>query len=120
MSPIVARFTSSIAKLEQSDSFILGKTELNITRNAIQSMNLNFQTNPKNLVAVLAPCIRPPHYEIDFAKIIQDQAVTSGVLPENFHDCGLCTGSDLNRFYSYRREEGNTGRHLALLGHHSS
>lgn len=95
-------------------------TELNITRNAIQSMNLNFQTNPKNLVAVLAPCIRPPHYEIDFAKIIQDQAVTSGVLPENFHDCGLCTGSDLNRFYSYRREEGNTGRHLALLGHHSS
>ena len=81
---------------------------------------LNFQTNPKNLVAVLAPCIRPPHYEVDFAKTIRDQALLSGVLPENFHDCGLCTASNHQKFYSYRREEGKTGRHLALLGHYCS
>jgi hypothetical protein len=95
-------------------------TELNITRNAIRAMHLNFQTNPTNLVAVLAPCIRPPHYEVDFAKTIRDQAVLSGVLPENFHDCGLCTASNHQKFYSYRREEGKTGRHLALLGHYCS
>ena len=94
-------------------------TELNITKNAIQAMNLNFQTHPKDLVAVLAPCIRPPYYEVDFAQTIRDQAIRSGVLPGNFHDCGLCTASDLKRFYSYRREEGNTGRHLALLGHYA-
>ncbi|MDC0321669.1 laccase domain-containing protein, partial [Akkermansiaceae bacterium] len=72
-----------------------------------------------DLVAVLGPCIRPPYYEVDFAKIIRDQAIRSGVLPENFHDCALCTASDLKRFYSYRREKGNTGRHLALLGHYA-
>ena len=95
-------------------------TELNITRSAIQAMHQNFQTNPSDLVAVLAPCIRPPHYEVDFAKTIRDQAINSGIIPENFHDCGLCTASDLKRFYSYRREKGNTGRHLALIGHYSS
>lgn len=95
-------------------------TRLNITNKAIKQMNLNFQTNPKDIVAVLAPCIRPPHYEIDFATKIREQAIASGILKENYYDCGLCTASDPSRFYSYRREKGNTGRHLALLGHHSS
>jgi copper oxidase (laccase) domain-containing protein len=39
-----------------------------------------------------------------------------GVKPENLHDCGLCTSTDLQRFYSYRVEKGKTGRMLALLG----
>lgn len=91
-------------------------TELNITAKTIEAMKENFGTDPAHLVAVLAPCIRPPHYEIDFASTIREQALESGVLPENYHDCGLCTASDLNRFYSYRLEKGNTGRLLALFG----
>ena len=95
-------------------------TELNITGKAVREMSLNFGTRPANLVVVLAPCIRPPHYEIDFAATIREQALAAGVLEENYHDCGLCTASDLNRFYSYRIEKGNTGRLLALLGRASS
>lgn len=95
-------------------------TELNITQKTIRAMTENFGTNPADLIAVLAPCIRPPHYEIDFAATIRLQALAAGILPENYHDCGLCTASNLDRFYSYRLEKGNTGRLLALLGRHPS
>lgn len=91
-------------------------TELNITGKTIAAMTRHFGSDPSNLIAVLAPCIRPPHYEVDFAATIREQALAAGVPPENYHDCGLCTASNLDRFYSYRLEKGNTGRHLALLG----
>lgn len=92
-------------------------TELNILTKAIQQMKTEFHTAPADLIVVLGPCIRPPHYEIDFASTIRNQALEAGVLPTHYHDCGLCTASDLSRFYSYRLEKGLTGRHLALLGH---
>ena len=91
-------------------------TEQNITAKTIAAMNLHFGSNPDDLIAVLGPCIRPPHYEVDFAKTIGIQALDSGIRAENYHDCGLCTASNLSKFYSYRLEKGNTGRHLALLG----
>ena len=91
-------------------------SELNITGKTISAMTDHFGTRPADLIAVLAPCIRPPHYEIAFAATIREQALASGILPQNYHDCGLCTASNLDRFYSYRIEKGNTGRHLALLG----
>lgn len=91
-------------------------TEQNITGKAIRLMQQKFKTNPADLVVVLGPCIRPPHYEIDFASEIRQQVLAEGVPNSNYHDAGLCTASDLSRFYSYRLEKGNTGRHLALLG----
>ena len=30
-------------------------------------------------------------------------------------DCGDCTGANPDRYYSYRMEQGRTGRMLALL-----
>ncbi len=95
-------------------------TELNITGRAIAAMTENFGSSPSNLIAVLAPCIRPPHYEIDFAPVIREQALAAGISKENYHDCDLCTASNLERFYSYRLEKGNTGRLLALFGKTSS
>ena len=61
----------------------------------------------------LSPCIRPPHYEVDFAAEIIRQARAAGV--EQVHDSGRCTASDPARYYSYRAEKGRTGRMLALL-----
>ena len=78
-------------------------------------MRHDFGTEPEDLIVVLAPCIRPPHYEVDFAQTIKEQALAQGVLAGNYHDCGICTASDLSRYYSYRVEKGNTGRMLALL-----
>jgi len=91
-------------------------TEANITGQAIERMTQEFDSNPADLIAILAPCIRPPHYEIDFASTIREQALAAGISTDNYYDKNLCTASNLERYYSYRIEKGNTGRMLALLG----
>lgn len=91
-------------------------SELGITANAIEKMRQHFGTNPADLHVQLSPCIRPPAYEIDFAAQILQQALDAGVPAGQVHDTGICTSSDLQRFYSYRMEKGRTGRMLALLG----
>ena len=88
-------------------------TELAIVEKAIRAMAENFGSEPRDLVVQLSPCIRPPHYEIDFAAEIIRQARRAGVV--QVYDSGLCTASDLERYYSYRAEKARTGRMLALL-----
>jgi YfiH family protein len=91
-------------------------TEQNITGVAIQLMQERFGSRPEDIVVQLAPCIRPPAYEVDFAAAIREQARAAGVKQEHIHDDLTCTSSDPKRFYSYRMEKGKTGRMLALLG----
>lgn len=88
-------------------------TELGIVPNAIQAMTVEFDSAPSDILVQLSPCIRPPHYEIDFAAEIVRQCRESGVRMVN--DCGICTACDLQRYYSYRAEKGRTGRMLAFL-----
>ena len=88
-------------------------TELGIASRAIAQMGKAFGSAPSDLVVQLSPCIRPPHYEIDFAPDIVRQCREAGVTA--VHDCNICTACDLNRYYSYRTEKGRTGRMLALL-----
>ena len=88
-------------------------TEGNIFAAGLAAMERHFGTRPKDVVAVLGPCIRPPHYEIDFAAEIGRQALAAGIA--EFSDCGLDTAADLDRFYSYRMEKGRTGRMMALV-----
>jgi copper oxidase (laccase) domain-containing protein len=76
-------------------------------------MSEEFGSDPDDLIAQLGPCIRPPHYEVDFAAEIVTQLEQCGV--SQVFDSGENTGSDLSRFYSYRMEKGLTGRMLALL-----
>jgi copper oxidase (laccase) domain-containing protein len=89
-------------------------TERAIVSNAIQQMREHFGSDPAGLIVQLSPCIRPPHYEIDFAARIIEQCRAAGV--KNIHDSGVCTACDVDRYYSYRAEKGKTGRMLALLG----
>jgi len=88
-------------------------TEGNIFETALAEMNQNFGTKPKDVVAVLGPCIRMPDYDVDFAGQIGEQADHAGI--GNFLDSELNTASDLDSFYSYRRELGKTGRMMALI-----
>lgn len=88
-------------------------TELDITGAAIARMGEIHGTRPADLLALISPCIRPPHYEIDFAAHIATGCRAAGV--GEVFDCGVCTASDPERYYSYRREKGRTGRMLALL-----
>jgi polyphenol oxidase len=88
-------------------------SELGILTEAIAIMKDRFGTRAEDLVVVLGPCIRPPHYEIDFAAGIARQAREAGV--GEFHDEGENTACDLEKHYSYRIEKGCTGRMLALI-----
>jgi copper oxidase (laccase) domain-containing protein len=88
-------------------------TQLGIVTNAIRAMGEQFGSRSSDLVAQLSPCIRPPHYEVDFAAEIMRQCRDLGV--NHVHDSGICTACDLARYYSYRAEKGRTGRMLAFL-----
>jgi polyphenol oxidase len=89
-------------------------TELGVVPNAIEQMINRFTSDPANMIVQLSPCIRPPHYEVDFAAEIVNQCRALGV--KEIHDPGICTAYDLDRYYSYRAEKGKTGRMLALIG----
>jgi copper oxidase (laccase) domain-containing protein len=89
-------------------------SELGIAAAAIEAMGRHFGSKAANLVVQLSPCIRPPHYEIDFAAKVVEQCRALGV--SQIHDDGVCTACDLASYYSYRAEKGKTGRMLALLG----
>jgi purine-nucleoside/S-methyl-5'-thioadenosine phosphorylase / adenosine deaminase len=89
-------------------------TELGVLTNAIRQMIERFASDSADLIVQLSPCIRPPHYEVDFAAEIIRQCRALGV--QQIHDSGTCTACDLDRYYSYRAEKGKTGRMLAVLG----
>ena len=89
-------------------------TAAGVVSNAIQQMIDRFGSDPANMIVQLSPCIRPPHYEVDFAAEIVRQCRALGV--KEIHDSGICTACDLDRYYSYRAEKGKTGRMLALIG----
>jgi copper oxidase (laccase) domain-containing protein len=89
-------------------------TELGVVPNAIAQMTARFGSKPADLIVQLSPCIRPPHYEIDFAVKIVEQCRAQGV--QEVHDGGVCTACRVDLYYSYRVEKGRTGRMLALLG----
>lgn len=88
-------------------------TELGIVPRAIGVMTDRFAARASDIIAQLSPCIRPPHYEVDFAAEIVQQCRAAGL--DKIHDSGVCTACDLDHYYSYRAEKGRTGRMVALL-----
>lgn len=88
-------------------------TELGIVPHAIELMSQRFGSRPSDLIVQLSPCIRPPHYEIDFAADIVRRCRDLGV--SQVHDSGICTACDVESYYSYRAEKSRTGRMFALL-----
>jgi copper oxidase (laccase) domain-containing protein len=88
-------------------------TEGNIVGETLAHLRRTYGSEAQDLIVQLGPCIRPPHYEIDFAAEIGRQAGAAGVV--HFHDGGTCTASHLDRYYSYRAEKGKTGRMWAVL-----
>jgi copper oxidase (laccase) domain-containing protein len=84
-----------------------------IAARTLRTMQLSFGSDPADVLAQISPCIRPPHYEVDFANDLRRHLVTEGV--RSFEDCGECTAANAGRYYSYRRDKGRTGRMLAVL-----
>jgi copper oxidase (laccase) domain-containing protein len=88
-------------------------TEANIVGETIAHLVRVHGSHAENLIVQLGPCIRPPHYEVDFAAEIGAQCARAGVI--HYYDCGACTACDLTRYYSYRAEKGKTGRMWGIL-----
>lgn len=88
-------------------------TELGIVGAALEAMGTVYGSRPEDVVVQLGPCIRPPWYEVDFAADIARQCRVAGI--RCLVDDGICTAANPDRYYSYRREKGRTGRMLALL-----
>ena len=88
-------------------------TEAGVVGATIRRMREEFGSEPSSMLALLGPCIRPPHYDVNFAGEILRQLEREKV--GKVVDSGLCTASDLTRFYSYRAEKGKTGRHFAVF-----
>lgn len=87
-------------------------TELGVVTETLRMME-SLGARPADVVVQISPCIRPPHYEVDFAAEIAAQCRRAGV--RQIHDEGICTHTNVERYYSYRREKGRTGRMLAML-----
>jgi copper oxidase (laccase) domain-containing protein len=88
-------------------------TELGIVPKTIAAVCAVTGADPQDLIVQISPCIRPPNYEVDFAAEIRTQTAAAGV--QEIHDCMSCTGSNLAKYYSYRKEERQTGRLLAAM-----
>jgi copper oxidase (laccase) domain-containing protein len=88
-------------------------SELGISKVAIERMRDEFGCDPAKMLVQLSPCIRPPHYEVDFAALIRRDCEAAGV--RQIFDSGTCTAANVERYYSYRVEKGRTGRMLAVL-----
>ena len=91
-------------------------TQQNIAGETLAAMYKILGVQSSDCIAVISPCIRPPHYEVDIVTMIKQQLIDAGIASENITDSGLDTAADLETFYSYRIEKGNTGRMLALFG----
>lgn len=88
-------------------------SELGVVSRAVEKMKNEIGCKPARMLAVISPCIRPPNYEVDFVSQIVAQLHECGV--EQIYDSGTCTAANPDRYYSYRREKGRTGRMMALL-----
>lgn len=115
-------------------------TFLNIVNSAINSMMLNYGSDPVNIYAGLGPCISLSHYRvskqnielfqkkipeekfrncyhfdgskysINLRKIISYQLMEAGLEEQNIEISDYCTFQEKDLFYSYRREGSKTGR----------
>lgn len=57
-----------------------------------------------------------PSLHLDLAEANRRQLLDAGVAPENIHCFNLCTACNTKRFFSYRAEQGFTGRMLSAIG----
>ena len=115
-------------------------TELQIVKKIIEKMQEIFNSDPKNVVAGIAPSIGKCCYEVDwnvaqhFEKvqnaytqhgekymldlphINKTQLLEAGVKEENIELSNVCTACAVEHYFSYRKEGGCSGRFMSMIG----
>jgi YfiH family protein len=115
-------------------------TEAGIAGKTVKKMVETFGSNPKEIVAFVAPSIGRCCYEVgeDVAKhfkaieraydeagekymldlplINQKQLLDAGLKESNIELSGQCTSCEVDRYFSYRKEQGCSGRFMSMIG----
>ncbi len=114
-------------------------TVCGIAAKTAEKMTAEFNSEPKKMLAAIAPSIRLCHFEVgdEVADIfrekfgedvlekhekyhvnmqlaIKKQLISTGILPENIIDSGICTFCRNDLFYSHRRTGGRRGVMAAI------
>lgn len=114
-------------------------TVANICQRTVSAMQA-LSASPKRILAYISPCISAAHFEvgpevaaqfaaayriqragrakphINLKAAIADQLEAAGVPFENIATSKHCTFAETEHFYSYRAENGNTGRMMGFIG----
>ena len=115
-------------------------TQAQITKKTVKKMQELFDTNPENIVAGIAPSIGRCCYEVgeDVAKHFFDtpksytqrnhkymldlpylnkvQLLQAGLIESNIELSNVCTACNIKQFFSYRKEDGCSGRFMSMIG----
>jgi YfiH family protein len=115
-------------------------TKANIVAKTVLKMKEIYACNPENIVAAVAPSIGSCCYEVgeDVAKYFFDilkgvtkredkymldlpyinkyQLLESGLKEEHIEMSNVCTACDFERYFSYRKEKGCSGRFMSIIG----
>jgi len=117
-----------------------GGTQLGIVSETIKKMAERFDCDPVDIRAGLGPCIRSCCYEVDeesakkfhdccggagdrYIDIVEanvNQLERAGLSKENIYDGGVCTSCENAEFFSYRADNGVTGRFFSGISFRGS
>lgn len=110
-----------------------------ILSRTVKKMSETFDSDPKDIYAVIAPSIGVCCYEVgsdvadnfhentkmrskndkymlDLKQENYNQLINAGLQKENIEVSDRCTSCDSNSFFSYRKEQGCSGRFLSFIG----
>ena len=115
-------------------------SQANIVGKSVQKMQEVYGSSPEEIVAVIAPSIGKCCYEVgeevakhfyempqsfskegekyrlDLPYINKYQLLEAGLKEEHITLSHLCTACDTQHFFSYRKEQGCSGRFMSLIG----
>src|SRR5580704_12745907 len=106
---IVDRRTPAIALVHSGKK----STAANIVGSTVATMHQKFGANPADCTSFISPSIGPCHYETDIWSGVEQQLRQAGV--RDIHNPRVCTACHRDRYFSYRAENGQTGRMFAVL-----
>ncbi|WP_295419204.1 peptidoglycan editing factor PgeF [Sulfurovum sp.] len=115
-------------------------TKKRIVAKTIVKMTEIFGCDPEDIIAGIAPSVGRCCYEVDrnvaghffdipesFASvgekfmldlplINKKQLLDAGIKKEHIEMSGICTSCEVDRFFSYRKEQGCSGRFMSMIG----
>jgi len=115
-------------------------TQQEIVLKTIQKMQKEFNVNPQTILAGIAPSIgkccyevewnvaqhfaniegaysqKEDKYQLDLPHINHHQLLQAGLKVENIECSNICTACQVEHYFSYRNEQGCSGRFMSMIG----